>query len=131
VFTRIEEGKDPAGHLLSDMHPERGGPADEPVDLDCFSGGEREQIFLATRLALAMELARKERQFVVLDDVLVSTDAERMLRICKLLEKLTDRLQILVLTCHPERFTELRNANRIDLRRVIHSTRQAAAYCLR
>jgi DNA repair protein SbcC/Rad50 len=100
---------------------------DDPVDLDCFSGGEREQIFLATRLALAMELARKERQFVVLDDVLVSTDAARMSRVCKLLERLAERLQILILTCHPERFTELRKANRIDLRDVIDLTRRAAA----
>jgi DNA repair exonuclease SbcCD ATPase subunit len=99
----------------------------EPVDLDCFSGGEREQIFLATRLALAMELACKERQFVVLDDVLVSTDAERMSRVCKLLERLADRLQILILTCRPERFREVRDANRIDLCHAIHSTRQAAA----
>jgi uncharacterized protein YhaN len=99
----------------------------EPVDLNCFSGGERGQIFLATPLALAIELARKERQFVVLDDVLVSTDAERMLRVCRLLEKLAERLQILILTCHPERFSELKDANRIDLRKVIASSPQAAA----
>ena len=40
-------------------------------------------------------------------------------RVCRLLEKLAERLQILILTCHPERFSELKDANRIDLRKVI------------
>ncbi|MGH9584888.1 MAG: hypothetical protein ACRD4O_18360, partial [Bryobacteraceae bacterium] len=37
------------------------GCSDELVALDRLSGGEQEQVFLCTRLALAMELARKER----------------------------------------------------------------------
>jgi DNA repair exonuclease SbcCD ATPase subunit len=89
--------------------------ADPSVDLDRLSGGEREQIFLCTRIALGSEVARRERQMVVLDDALTFTDKERMNRICRLLARVSDRLQLIILTCHPERFANLTGANRIDL----------------
>jgi DNA repair exonuclease SbcCD ATPase subunit len=85
------------------------------VELDRLSGGEREQIFLCTRIALGSELARRERQMVVLDDVLTYTDDERMDRICHMLARASDRLQLIILTCHPERFASLKGTNRIDL----------------
>jgi DNA repair exonuclease SbcCD ATPase subunit len=85
------------------------------VALDRFSGGEREQIFFCTRLALGTQLARRERQMVVLDDALTFTDDDRMRRVCGLLSKVGDRLQVVILTCHPERFANLPGANRIEL----------------
>ncbi|MFZ0592430.1 MAG: hypothetical protein WAM39_18375, partial [Bryobacteraceae bacterium] len=100
---------------------------DNLVELDRLSGGEQEQVFLCTRLALAAELARKEKQMVVLDDVLTCTDGERLPRICDLLGRLGDRLQIILLTCHPERFDRLTGANRIDLQKLLVSGRRAAA----
>jgi AAA domain len=89
--------------------------ADSGIELDRLSGGEREQIYFCTRLALGSELARRERQCVVLDDVLTATDDERMARICDLLGKVSDRLQVIVVTCHAERFAKLTGANRIGL----------------
>ena len=89
--------------------------ADSAIELDRLSGGEREQIYFCTRLALGSELARRERQCVVLDDVLTATDDERMARICDLLGKVSDRLQVIVVTCHAERFAKLTGANRISL----------------
>ena len=89
--------------------------AEPAVELDRLSGGEREQIFLCTRIALGSEVARRERQMVVLDDVLTSTDDERMDRICRLLARTSDRLQLIILTCHPDRFANLAGANRINL----------------
>ncbi|MBI4284912.1 MAG: hypothetical protein HY670_03295, partial [Chloroflexi bacterium] len=89
--------------------------AEGPVPLESASGGEREQVYLATRLALADVLARKERQLVVLDDVLLSTDAPRLARILDILEEAAEHLQIVVLTCHPERYRALERANFIDL----------------
>ena len=50
------------------------GDGGERVKLDRLSGGEREQIFFCTRLAIGSELAHRERQMVVLDDVLAFTD---------------------------------------------------------
>jgi DNA repair exonuclease SbcCD ATPase subunit len=87
----------------------------EEVSLDAVSGGEREQIYLATRLALAEVLAREERQMVVLDDVMTFTDAGRMARVLAILEEEAQRLQIVILTCHPERYQGLERAQFVDL----------------
>jgi len=91
----------------------------ESVALDNVSGGEREQIYLATRLALAEVLAKNERQLVVLDDVLAATDAGRLARVMTVLEEAAQRLQILILTCHPERYRGLVGAQFIDLEAII------------
>jgi DNA repair exonuclease SbcCD ATPase subunit len=99
---------------------------DSPVDLLNLSGGEQEQLYLATRLALAEVLAREERQMVVLDDVLTATDAGRLARVMNLLEEAADRLQILVLTCHPERYRALAEAAFFDLESLTRRSRGAA-----
>lgn len=95
--------------------------ADEQATMDDLSGGEEEQVHLAVRLALADELSQAERQMVVLDDVLVATDAGRLARIHTILDELAQRLQIIVLTCHPERYRGLASANFIDLQGCIDS----------
>jgi len=104
---RLSKAFEPA-HVL----PEISGTS---VTLDNVSGGEKEQIYLATRLALAEVLAKEERQLVVLDDVLTATDADRLARIMTILEESAQRLQILILTCHPERYHGLEGAHFIDL----------------
>lgn len=86
-----------------------------PVSLEQVSGGEREQVNLATRLALAAVLARDERQLVVLDDVLTFTDAGRLARILGIFKEAAARLQLLIITCHPERYRGLSEAHFIDL----------------
>jgi DNA repair exonuclease SbcCD ATPase subunit len=94
---------------------------DSAVDVDRLSGGEKEQVFLCTRLALAEELSGAERHTLVMDDVLTSTDPQRLSRICNLLSRSSDRFQIVILTCQPNRFAAIRNANRIDLSRLAGS----------
>ena len=101
---------------------------DSAVDVDRLSGGEKEQVFLCTRLALAEELSGAERHTLVMDDVLTSTDPQRLSRICNLLSRLSDRFQIVILTCQPNRFAAIRNANRIDLSRLAGSP-QAVETC--
>lgn len=104
-----------------------GGPEEQvPVGLDDASGGEREQVFFATRLALAEVLAREERQLVLLDDVLTATDTARMARIMRVLEESAEKLQIVILTCHPERYSALQGAKFFDIEEVAMA-RQAAA----
>jgi uncharacterized protein YhaN len=93
--------------------------AEESVSVDQISGGEREQVYLATRLALAEVLAQGERQLVVLDDVLAATDAGRLARVMDVLEEAALRLQLLILTCHPERYRGLEGASFIDLEAAI------------
>jgi len=87
----------------------------EPVDLINLSGGEQEQLFLITRLALGQVLAKNERQLVVFDDVLNATDMGRFARLLTLLEEATERLQIVILTCHPERYRALEDAKFFEL----------------
>jgi uncharacterized protein YhaN len=66
-------------------------------------------------LALAEILGKDERQMVVLDDVLTATDAGRLARVMGVLEDATQQLQILILTCHPERYRTLKNTQFFDL----------------
>jgi hypothetical protein len=87
------------------------------VGLSQVSGGEFEQIHFAARLALADLLSMEERQLVVFDDVLMATDGQRMGRILELLEERRERLQVLILTCHPERYVELGDRNLIEMPR--------------
>jgi len=88
----------------------------DTVDVSNLSGGEQEQLFLVIRLALGLVLAKEERQLVVLDDVLNATDAGRLARVLGVLEDCSERLQIVVLTCHPERYRGLETARFIDLK---------------
>jgi DNA repair exonuclease SbcCD ATPase subunit len=106
---RIEIGEafEPAG-VSPDL-------AETTVDIANLSGGEQEQLYLATRLALAEVLAKSERQLVVFDDVLTSTDTSRLARVLTILEESSERLQIIVLTCHPERYRALAGAQFFDL----------------
>jgi uncharacterized protein YhaN len=93
--------------------------SESPVSLENLSGGEQEQLYLATRLALAELLAGDERQMVVLDDVLAATDAGRLARVLSVLEEAGRKLQILILTCHPERYGGLSGAGFIDLEAIV------------
>jgi DNA repair exonuclease SbcCD ATPase subunit len=99
---------------------------EEPIIMEGnLSGGEQEQIYLATRLALAEVLAKEERQLVVLDDVLTATDTARLARIMTILEEEAQRLQLLILTCHPERYGGLSGANFIDLAELVEKSTKA------
>lgn len=121
IFQRIAGGR--LGSLklgesfeAANVVPEISG---ETVSLDSVSGGEREQIHFATRLALAEVLAREERQMVVLDDVMTFTDAARMARVMAVLEEESRHLQVIILTCHPERYAGLEGAKFVDLEAVV------------
>ena len=87
----------------------------DSVPISETSGGEQEQLHLAVRLALADLLAKDERQLLVLDDVLTYTDTPRFARILRILEEAAQNLQLLILTCHPERYRGLEEAAFVDL----------------
>jgi len=71
---------------------------------ELLSQGAREQLLLCLRVAVAGELAAKEPQVLILDDVLVNTDGVRQQRVLDLLMDAARDLQVVVLTCHPERY---------------------------
>lgn len=90
--------------------------ATETVEISNLSAGEQEQLFLIIRLALGQVLAKSERQLVVLDDVLNATDMGRFARMNEVLHESTDRLQIVIFTCHPENYRGIEGAVFHDLR---------------
>jgi len=121
-----------AGRRIGDVHLDDAftpshvvpGTASSEVTIENLSGGETEQLYLATRLALAAVLAEEERQLVVFDDVLTATDTGRLARIQSVLQEEAQRLQILILTCHPERYRGLDTAQFIDLETLITASLQ-------
>jgi hypothetical protein len=78
------------------------------IAFDDLSQGAREQLLLCLRLAVAQELAAapgQGPQCLILDDALVNTDAGRQQRVLDaLVHAAAGGLQILVCTCHPERY---------------------------
>ncbi len=78
------------------------------ISPEALSAGAQEQMHILTRLALARYLAQTEgRMLFVLDDTLVHTDPLRHRRFLEILEEAADDLQIIILTCHGERFRSL------------------------
>jgi hypothetical protein len=92
----------------------------EPVSLGSLSGGEQQQAYLAVRLALADLLTRQagKRELVVLDDVFTNTDEERLKRVLEIINEMREHAQFLILTCHPERYTSLKDVKRIDMEKL-------------
>jgi uncharacterized protein YhaN len=90
----------------------------ESVSLQQISGGEQEQVHFAVRMALADIAFPNSRQLVVLDDVFTYTDATRLGRIAAILEESAKRFQIVLLTCHPERYRAMSDATFFDLEQI-------------
>jgi len=92
---------------------------DNEVEVAALSGGEKEQIYLATRLALAETLRKNERQVVILDDILTATDSIRIQKVMNVFEEASKLLQVIILTCHPERYENLKRAKNFDLQALL------------
>jgi hypothetical protein len=96
-----------------------------PVALPEESCGTIEQLALLVRLAIGGILARSEPQVAILDDPLTHTDKVKHQRILEVLKLAAEGrvagdppagpLQILILTCHPDRFDHLAGATQINL----------------
>ena len=55
----------------------------------------------------------------LLDDVLTATDSGRLARVMAVLEEAAERLQVLILTCHPERYRGLRQGRFFDFETLV------------
>jgi len=83
----------------------RAGTAEE---FDALSGGTREQIAVLTRLAFARLFARQGQHLpIVLDDALVFSDDDRIMRMFTALTRVARDQQIIVLTCRQLAFQDL------------------------
>lgn len=81
--------------------------ADAEEAFEELSGGAREQLSLLVRIGLAEVLGADESWPLVLDDVLVNTDATRILRMQRVLFQAGRKMQILLFTCHGALFDAL------------------------
>lgn len=84
-----------------------GRKRDESYAFEQLSQGAREQLLLALRAAVALELAKDGPQILILDDVLVNTDATRQENVLDFVGNVAERVQVLVVTCHGERYRGL------------------------
>jgi uncharacterized protein YhaN len=95
-YVRVERPRDSTRPLLV----YRADQQDlEPSDL---SMGTREQLYLSIRLAYVLHYCTKAEPLpIVLDDVFANFDPPRTRRTLEALGKITDRVQVLLFTCHP------------------------------
>ncbi|HZZ81888.1 MAG TPA: AAA family ATPase [Gemmataceae bacterium] len=100
-------------------------PAGTAIALEDESFGTLEQLSLLIRLAVGGLLARSEPTVALLDDPLAHADLGKHTRMLDILEEAArgqdgaGALQVLVFTCHPERFTSLTGAQQFDLAALI------------
>ena len=88
---------------------------DADQSFEALSGGAREQLSLLVRIGLAEVAGADEPWPLVLDDVLVNTDAERIQRVQRVLFQASRNMQILLFTCHGPMFDGLGADRRIEL----------------
>jgi uncharacterized protein YhaN len=81
-----------------------GDVADEFTDL---SGGEKEQLGLVVRLALADVLRGDGTLPLLLDDSMVNTDGDRIQVVQSLLYRAARNLQVIIFTCQGPLFDKL------------------------
>lgn len=75
-------------------------PGGEAVDSARLSRGTAEQMYLALRFALAAEFARQNPLPLIMDDIFVNFDGERLLLALRELAALSEQHQVLLFTCH-------------------------------
>jgi hypothetical protein len=108
------------------------GDNDKPVPLSEESYGTDEQLSLLVRLAIGGILAQQEPVTAILDDPLAHADPVKHRRILDVLRLATTpnvaqtlpggKMQIIILTCHPDRFDSLSEAHHVDLARLMQGS---------
>lgn len=81
----------------------------EPLFL---SRGTVEQLFLAIRYALVKEYSQQYRLPVMLDDVFVNFDEDRLTSTIEIITELAQEHQVIIFTCHPELTKRLKSADK-------------------
>jgi hypothetical protein len=105
----------PGGRLAVDEQLQPGalsrpgnGDGDAAGDFGSLSFGAREQLGVISRLAYADLLREAGRPtLIILDDALVHSDAARLARMKRVLYDAAQRHQVLLFTCHAERWRDM------------------------
>lgn len=85
------------------------------VPYDSLSGGAREQLGILARLAGAALVAKEDTVPVVIDDALGFADPQRLDNMRKVLGNVGGDGQVIVLTCTPDRYQGIEDAQFIEL----------------
>jgi uncharacterized protein YhaN len=85
------------------------------VPFSSLSGGTQEQISLVSRLACAMTVSENGGAPLLLDDALGNTDPKRLKLMGAVLAKAGRECQIIILTCVPERYSNVGEATVVRL----------------
>ncbi len=85
------------------------------VPFESLSGGTREQLSMISRLACAMTVAKEGGASLILDDALGYTDPERLKLMGAVLAKASRECQIIILTCVPDRYSNVGEATVVRL----------------
>ncbi len=93
-------------------------------EFDQLSAGAREQLGLLVRLAMARLVGADTHHPVFLDEPLADTDPDRFDLIAKVLREMADDLQLIVTTCHRDRYRRL-GVRTVDLPRKKRETAMA------
>ena len=86
------------------------------VPFESLSGGTKEQISLISRLACAMTVSKDGGASLILDDALGYTDPERLKLMGTVLAKAAKECQIIILTCVPDRYSNVGEATVVRLK---------------
>ncbi|MCH9687618.1 MAG: hypothetical protein K0V04_39675, partial [Deltaproteobacteria bacterium] len=100
-FAALTEGRYGALSLGRDLQAQGLEVAGDLRDVTRLSEGVQEQLATILRLAIAEQLGTA----LVLDDHLVQTDPSRVAWFREVLREVSDRVQVVVLTCRPEDYT--------------------------
>ena len=85
------------------------------VPFESLSGGTKEQISMISRLACAMTVSKDGGASLILDDALGYTDPERLKLMGAVLAKAGKECQIIILTCVPDRYSNIGEATVVRL----------------
>lgn len=85
------------------------------VPFDSLSGGAREQLGIVARLASAALVAKEDGVPVVIDDALGFSDPDRLAKMGEVFDAVGGDGQVIVLTCSPERYAGIVDAQHLQL----------------
>jgi uncharacterized protein YhaN len=85
------------------------------VPYDSLSGGAKEQLGIVARLAGSALVAKEDSVPVVIDDALGFTDAGRLTKMAEVFDAVAGDGQVIILTCSPQRYADVRSAQHIAL----------------
>ena len=85
------------------------------VRFESLSGGTKEQIAMISRLACAMTVSKDGGASLILDDALGYTDPERLKLMGAVLARAGKECQIIILTCVPDRYSNIGEATVVRL----------------